>query len=645
LSVGELRTCRCDLTDLAVDAIVVPANHRLSMDSGLAADVKRLGGDFIETAAQAQLAVAVGEAVVTSAGRLPAKNVIHAVVVDDSGHTNPGIIRTATRNALRLANMRGFKTVAFPPVGADVAGFPLEEAARITAQAIRDELSLLTSLREVTLAAPDEATQAVFEEYVNPAGERIFPINELARMSANRNYFLNPISIVGATMALFAVAIIVVLFILNLTGILANPYTGILAFMVGPAVLVLGLVLIPIGVILERRRGPRERLFPVINLNDQADRRKAIFFSIATFAVLLIMAIATYQATSFMETTTFCGDTCHTVMEPEKVAHDESSHARVTCTACHIGPGAEWYVRSKITGIGQVLAVTFNTYERPIPVPIQSLRPAESTCEECHWPEQFHGNSLRVFPQYASDEKNTATIQTMVFRVGGAAQGLGIHWHTAAQVWYLPLDAARLQIGWVKVQRLDGSVAEYVLPTAQNQVTPERIQSDQRFMDCIDCHNRAAHAYPSLSRSVDGSMYLGMISPSLPYIKKEAVDAMGQINGTPDRTQYDQALQRIDAIEGFYQTQYPQVYQSSSAQVKQAVTQIRGIYQSAVFPDMNVNPDTYPEFRSHTGCFRCHGTLVGTTGSVAGQMLSNDCTLCHFQAPAGSDLGGRPPSS
>jgi nitrate/TMAO reductase-like tetraheme cytochrome c subunit len=72
-----------------------------------------------------------------------------------------------------------------------------------------------------------------------------------------------------------------------------------------------------------------------------------------------------YSAVNYMDSVSFCGKTCHTVMQPEYTAYQNSPHSRVECVKCHIGPGAGWFVKSKLSGTRQLLAVTFNTYPRP----------------------------------------------------------------------------------------------------------------------------------------------------------------------------------------------------------------------------------------------------------------------------------------
>lgn len=462
-------------------------------------------------------------------------------------------------------------------------------------------------------------------------------------MERNQPSLYNPISLIGIVMAVLALVITVLLFVLGATGVVANPYTGILAFMVGPAVFVLGLLLIPLGILRERRSLGQQRTFPVIDLNQGHQRRRVLYFGVATVAIALFMAVTTWSATEFMESDVFCGQVCHDVMEPEAAAHQASPHARVHCVSCHIGPGAEWFVRSKISGINQVFAVTLNTYPRPIPAPIEDLRPARDTCEQCHWPERFYGNTLALFADYAEDEQNTPSFQSLVFRVGGSDLGQGIHWHTTARVHYVPLNEERTEIGWVRVENPDGTSQDYVLPGREGELSEERVRAQERFMDCIDCHNRAAHHFPEFAEEMDEAMYTGLINPQIPSIKQQAVQAVGEATPEVTQEQYAATLQRIDQIEDYYRTQLPDVYQRMQTDIEQAVAQIRSIYTRLYFPHMNVTPATYPDLATHMGCFRCHGALVGVGGPADGQVIGAECVNCHYEAPTELGTAGDTP--
>ena len=180
-----------------------------------------------------------------------------------------------------------------------------------------------------------------------------------------------------------------------------------------------------------------------MDFSHQGVRRTALFIAVMTAINIPIFAFATYRGTVFMESTQFCGQTCHSVMDPEYTAYQRSPHARVACVECHIGPGAPWFVRSKLSGSYQVLAVTFNLYPRPIPTPIHNLRPARETCEQCHWPERFSGDKLVVKTQYADDEKNSATKTVLLVHIGGRnpdSKLVGIHGRHLGLVTYIPAD-------------------------------------------------------------------------------------------------------------------------------------------------------------------------------------------------------------
>src|SRR5262249_42020441 len=160
----------------------------------------------------------------------------------------------------------------------------------------------------------------------------------------------------------------------------------------------------------------------------------------------------TYGAVSYMEEVSFCGQTCH-VMEPEFTAYQASPHSRVACVNCHVGSGASWFVRSKVSGTRQVIALISNTYPRPIPTPVHNLRPARETCETCHWPQKYAEDLIRVFPKFAEDEANTMTRTVMMVKVGEVNRGVGIHSAHLAQgvrIRYAHSDEVRQTIPWVE---------------------------------------------------------------------------------------------------------------------------------------------------------------------------------------------------
>ena len=412
-----------------------------------------------------------------------------------------------------------------------------------------------------------------------------------------------------------------------------HPYIGILFFLILPGIFVLGLLLIPLGIWLRRRSRRRNRTlpgkYPALDLHLPVVRRTIEYVVLATGLNLFIVGTASYRGVEYMDTTNFCGTTCHTVMEPEYTAYQNSPHSRVACVDCQIGPGATWFVRSKLSGLRQVYAVAFHTFPRPIPSPVKDLRPARATCEQCHWPERFTGDKFIVKTSYNDDEKNTAQTTALLVKVGGHTwQGsVGIHGRhldDGSRVQYIAADEQRQVIPVVYYTDDKGKTTEFV--ATDNKASKQQLEKgEKRAMDCIDCHNRPTHTFELPENAVDEQMSAGSINPALPFMKKEAVELL-KVN-YPNR---DVAKQRIiGAINDFYRTNYPAVYQAQRTLIEQSGGEVARIYLRNIFPDMRVTWGTHPNNIGHTdspGCFRCHD---GSHTSADGQTITNDCSACH----------------
>jgi nitrate/TMAO reductase-like tetraheme cytochrome c subunit len=445
----------------------------------------------------------------------------------------------------------------------------------------------------------------------------------------------NPASLAGAALATISLAYILFLFLITLLSPQGNPYLGVLTFLVFPAFLILGLLLIPVGMWHERnkrRRAAPTRIphFPSIDLNIPAQRNTFAFFVVFLAFFITTGALGSYHGYQYTETVQFCGETCHTVMQPEYTAYLQSPHARVPCAECHVGRGASWYVRSKLSGSYQVYAALFHKYPQPIPTPVTSLRPAQATCEQCHWPRRFYGAQLKIFYHYAADEKNTSRQIRMLINTGGAEPNTGIptgiHWHMniANQITFIATDAKSQVIPWVQVRDMQGRVITY--QSKGSTLTPQQIQqAPKHVMDCIDCHNRPSHIFPPPDESVDQSLLAGRIDTSLPFIKQQAVSALAKSYGTNA-----EAMRGIaNGIQDFYETKYREVYSNRQAAIETAIAEVQHIYQSTIFPYMKVDWQTHPNNIGHfysSGCFRCHD---GEHVSNLGKVLSKDCNTCH----------------
>ena len=432
------------------------------------------------------------------------------------------------------------------------------------------------------------------------------------------------LSMVGALLATVAGCAWLVALPNQVRGHATNPYIGILLFIVLPLVLVLGLILMPIGVWLSRhavRQGLRQMPSRKASL-----QRLGVFLGLATLLNIMIMSHLTYGAFTYMEGTQFCGQSCH-VMKPQFTAHQRSPHARVLCVECHVAPGAQGWLESKMAGTRQLVDVVFGTYSRPIKSAMETNRlvPASETCEKCHWPEHFGGAKLRVIPEYGDDEKNTPSTTVLVMIVGGGGvRGIhGTHFGRGVSIRYGSTDSTRQTIPWVEYRNTNENV---IRTYSAEGVTPDSAGKLQQYqMQCVDCHNRPTHTFQLPERAMNRAMAVGRIPVSLPFIRKKGVEVL--------RTEYatsEDAAQKIPAaIREFYTQTQPALIQARSADVDAAAKAILAIYNENVFPDLKVTWGTYKNNLGHTdfpGCFRCHDEAHSTAD---GKSITQDCGACH----------------
>jgi hypothetical protein len=436
----------------------------------------------------------------------------------------------------------------------------------------------------------------------------------------------NPISLTGIAIATAMAIVFLVLLALELGGQLKNPYAGLLVFVAVPAAFVLGLLLIPIGAIRQRRRiaeGKATDDWPVIDLRLPRTRSVIMGVALLTFVNVLIVSLAAFGAVHHMESVEFCGQTCHTTMEPEWKAHQVSPHASVACVQCHVTPGAKGLVESKLAGTRQLWHVITNNVATPVPVPVHNMPPASETCQKCHWDQRDHGDVLKVVRDYSDDESSSETVTTLQLHVGGGraafGAGSGIHWHMNIdnKVEFIASDDSRQKIPWVKFTDRNGNVKEYTL----DGTTPEQIaQGERRVMDCMDCHNRPAHTFePSPERAVDVAIASGSLPRTLPFARREAVAALKDeyASGAEAQSGIDARLRKAFASH------------ASDPALARTITAVQDIYARNVFPAMKVKWATYPNNIGHTffdGCFRCHDdNHKASDGSV----IKQDCETCH----------------
>ncbi len=447
----------------------------------------------------------------------------------------------------------------------------------------------------------------------------------------------NWISISGAVLAVFNLATILSLIVLSSLFNFGSAYIGLIIYIILPGFMVFGLILIPLGMRINKRRiklaekKGEVKNWPILNFNNVATRNASIIFILGTVFLLIISSIGSYEAFHYTESVEFCGKLCHKVMEPEYTTYHGSSHERVACVECHVGSGATWYVKSKLSGLYQVYSVLAKKYPTPIPTPIANLRPAQETCEQCHWPDKFYDRKLRVEHSFLSDETNTERIVNLQIKTSSkmTSNGFekGIHQHISpdVKIEYKTNDAKRQVIPWVKYTNTKTGKSE-IFTDGDNLLTQIQLDSlETRTMDCLDCHNRPSHNYNAPQNFIDKMMDEGEISNKLTEIKLVSMMALYQ-----DYPTKDSAFVAIkNQVNEYYESTYPELFTNKKSEIDSAIAGIQKGYANNIFPFMNSSWKAYPNNIGHMesdGCFRCHNDRHATT---AGKVISKDCNLCH----------------
>jgi nitrate/TMAO reductase-like tetraheme cytochrome c subunit len=450
--------------------------------------------------------------------------------------------------------------------------------------------------------------------------------------------FRNWTSLTGVTIILGSLFAFFLLFLLDTFAHFSNPYVGVLTYLVTPVFLAIGTAFVIAGVLWQRRKQKKSgAVTPTfsIDLSRRRDRKLLGLFLGGAAVFLFVTALLSYHSYHYTESVQFCGQACHTVMKPELVTYQHGSHARVACAECHIGSGATWYVRSKLSGSYQLYAVAFNKYPRPVPTPIKNLRPAQETCEQCHWPKKFVGNLDRTYNYFLGDETNTPWSVRLTMKVGGGdpTHGPGIHWHmnVGNKVEYIAAkrekdgswtdDETRQRIPYVRFIDSQGAITEYRERLFTNSISGFQL----RTVDCMDCHNRPAHKYQTPNDAVNLAISLGKLDRAMPWIKTNSVYAL--------TLKYTNETQALQTIATKLNERYP-----GDPRTRQAIDTVQQIYRDNFFPEMNANWAAYPDNIGHmewSGCFRCHDGEHRTADGKR-TIKANDCNACHTILAQGS---------
>jgi len=447
---------------------------------------------------------------------------------------------------------------------------------------------------------------------------------------------------VKTPMGLFGISLTTICFILTLgglvghvTGVIENAYAAIVTFLIFPSGALFGLFLIPLSAYFRRKKWFKNSINKsnvIIDFGKKSHRQTVILFLVLSVVNIIVFSLVIYESYHFTESDYFCGVVCHTVMEPEYTAYQRSPHAKVGCVSCHIGSGAKWYVKAKLSGIRQVKAVLDGDYNRPIPAPVEHLRPAQDTCEECHWPEKFHGKKVKQFVSFSNDDQKDPYIDEVALHIGGrnpvTEEFEGIHWHVSdnVKVEYEYLDDKRLDINRIRVSRPSGVTEVYSLGDGEQEGTKE---GRWRTMDCIDCHNRPTHVYDNLDESIDFGLLSKKIDPNIPGIREDSFTVLQEeyASRKEAKAQIVESLLSLQAErngEGFVAEHEKSIVSSGGYLLES--------YLGNIWPRMNITWGTYKGHLGHQfeeegyGCFRCHDEEHQTE---YGKTISQSCDLCH----------------
>ncbi len=361
-------------------------------------------------------------------------------------------------------------------------------------------------------------------------------------------------------------------------------------------------------------------------------RKVILLVTFLTFVNVFVISVSAYNGFHYSESVDFCARLCHQVMAPEYTAYQNSPHSRVGCVKCHIGSGATWFMKSKLSGIRQLFAVAWDTYSKPIETPIHGLRPARETCEQCHRPELLHGDRLRVIDKFLEDEQNTHVRTVLLMKVGsGDYRGLkpqGSHWHVAGSrnIIYEHSDRRRTRINNVTMIDEKGVKTSYATAARDTNDEDSTAEPGIRTMDCLDCHNRPTHIYLYPDEALDLKMMTGEIPRDLPYIKRVGKDLILRDYASPQEAQ--SVIEQ--ELRAWYTANYPTITAEKPALLDKAIAGVSLAYSENVFPNMNIGYGTYERnigHRNEGGCFRCHDD---SHRNRKGNTISQSCDLCHL---------------
>lgn len=353
-------------------------------------------------------------------------------------------------------------------------------------------------------------------------------------------------------------------------------------------------------------------------------QRKILLPLVSFLAIIFVFLITIPPAWEYSNSSQFCGTTCHT-MPPNFATYQESPHSRVSCVECHIGRDLIIVQASRKVGHSRLVVATVLD-EIEYPIRVSEMQPARQTCEQCHSPEKFSDDSLRVLHRAENNRENELTDVYMLMHTGGGADreglGRGIHWHIENKVTFITTDKLQQEIPWVRVEGEDGAVDYNAI---NSPIDIENLdQYEQHEMECSTCHNRIAHEIDSPDAAIDNAIYTNDLSSEIPFIRVRTVELL-----LGDYQSLEEAQASFSSLHSYYENNYSEFYVGNEELVEQAVVLLGTLWGKMYYPEQELDWKTHPDNIGHKdspGCFRCHD---GQHFSDGGEVIRLECNVCH----------------
>lgn len=445
----------------------------------------------------------------------------------------------------------------------------------------------------------------------------------------------NYVSAIGAVLVLGSILELIFQLLIALFTNQNGYFLGIFMFVFVPLNLMLGIILIFAGIYISKRisksKNTGENLEQGPNEHYASQNKAVIVFIIGMVIFFVVVMIGNIKTMDFANSDAFCGEICHSAMEPEFISYKNSKHDNVTCIHCHYSDNDNLFIKSKLAALRQIGTIVGGDYKHPLTIPPHTLEPGRNTCEHCHKPAMFNPRILRNKENFLSDKENTKWITRLILRVGNEHSSKvstkGIHWHMHRDniVQFVSLDDKKQDLPWVRYINInENDTTIYIDSTSDFQ--PSSLDTVEIFtMDCMDCHNRISHNFASPSEFIDREISQGNISETLYEIKRLLIDICEEEFPNVDSLK----TYSIIYLKNFYTKNYPGYYLKNEKIIKSAITVFTNEYAKNIFPEMKVKWDSFPSNAGHKynpGCFRCHNDLHK---SEEGIILKRDCNQCH----------------